>query len=142
MSLLPEQHHEDCDYRNSHAAKHFAETFGVDMEENSEVFDCNLGCEDASRHAHTPGPWRAGEPDGMCEDYIFAGKHIIASVHMVGDEWEPSDSANARLIAAAPAMLEALRYARDVIVPILGYQDGAVQAIDSAIQSATEGTRP
>lgn len=44
MNLPPEQHHEDCDYRNSHAAKQAAETFGVDVEENSEVFACNLGC--------------------------------------------------------------------------------------------------
>lgn len=44
--MKPEQHHEDCDYRNSHAAKEAAEILKVDVAENSEVFDCNLGCED------------------------------------------------------------------------------------------------
>lgn len=43
--LLAEEHHEDCDYRNSMAAKETAETFNVDVAENSEVFDCNLDCE-------------------------------------------------------------------------------------------------
>lgn len=37
-------HHEDCDFRNSMAAKEFAETTGVDVAENSEVFPCNLNC--------------------------------------------------------------------------------------------------
>lgn len=45
MTLTPEQHHEDCDYRNSSAAKQAAEVMNVDVEENSEVFDCNLNCE-------------------------------------------------------------------------------------------------
>ena len=44
--MRPEQHHIDCDYRNSHAAKETSELFGVDIEENSEVFECNLGCGD------------------------------------------------------------------------------------------------
>lgn len=44
--MKAEQHHEDCDYRNSTAAKETAETFGVDVEENSEVFPCNLDCEE------------------------------------------------------------------------------------------------
>lgn len=44
MTLTPEQHHRDCDYRNSYAAKEAAETFGVDVAENNEVFECNLGC--------------------------------------------------------------------------------------------------
>lgn len=45
MSDLPaDKHHPDCDFRNSTAAKEAAETFGVDVEENSEVFACNLNC--------------------------------------------------------------------------------------------------
>lgn len=47
-TLQPHEHHPDCDYRNSYAAKETAELTGVDVEENSEVFDCNLDC------AHTP----------------------------------------------------------------------------------------
>ena len=48
MSLAPEHHHEDCDYRNSLAAKETAEMFGVDVNEHSEVFPCNLGCDGMS----------------------------------------------------------------------------------------------
>lgn len=45
MKLPPEQHHEDCDYRNSSAAVEADETFGVpDGEKANEVLDCNLGC--------------------------------------------------------------------------------------------------
>jgi len=49
MNDLPaEKHHLDCDFRNSTAAKEAAEIFGVDVEENSEVFACNLNCEGTS----------------------------------------------------------------------------------------------
>ena len=44
QDLPPEQHHEDCDYRNSHAARETAITLNVDVEEHAEVFDCNLDC--------------------------------------------------------------------------------------------------
>jgi len=45
MNLTPEQHHEDCDHRNSHVAKETAETLNVDVEQHREVFDCSLDCE-------------------------------------------------------------------------------------------------
>lgn len=43
--LAPDQHHEDCDYRNSSAAHDFAETTGIDVAENATIYPCNLGCE-------------------------------------------------------------------------------------------------
>lgn len=57
-------------------------------------------------HTHTPGPWKAigdeivDHGNGVCD----LG-HVLASVRMHNGEQE----ANARLIAEAPAMLEALR---------------------------------
>ena len=50
MSLTPEQHHEDCDFRNSSAAVEADETFGVpEGEQAHEAHDCNLNCEQAAR---------------------------------------------------------------------------------------------
>lgn len=56
---------------------------------------------------HTPGPWR--EDMG----FIYAGEssQMVCDVDTVNDDWE----ANARLIAAAPAMLDALKYARAML---------------------------
>lgn len=48
--------------------------------------------------AHTPGPWRHNETWGL----IMHGKSEVAAVHS-------SNSADARLIAAAPELLAALR---------------------------------
>lgn len=43
-TLPAEQHHEDCDYRNSTAAAEAADIFGTD--DSREVFPCNLHCEE------------------------------------------------------------------------------------------------
>lgn len=63
--------------------------------------------------AHTPGPWRVGEVVAELGDvYILSGKH-----HVVGRAYAYEDDsivdghayANARLIAAAPELLEVVR---------------------------------
>lgn len=61
--------------------------------------------------AHTPGPWTYND-DGQiqCRDINTYGNFIVAGM---GRELTPEDHANARLIAAAPTMLETLRTARD-----------------------------
>ena len=53
---------------------------------------------------HTPGPWRVGENT----QYVIAGKDSITRTHSVV-RGEAVAEANARLIAAAPEMLEALK---------------------------------
>jgi hypothetical protein len=63
---------------------------------------------------HTPGPWwidRADDVDLPNHVGISAEKHgLLAQVvwRMEGDERSPRREANARLIAAAPDLLEAL----------------------------------
>jgi len=69
------------------------------------------------KHTHTQGPWHVGTGNG--EGSIFAENgrtrleingttlYLIAQVGRGWDEEE--DEANARLIAAAPDMLDALR---------------------------------
>lgn len=58
---------------------------------------------------HTPGPWRISD---LQRNIVVAGKHSnsVATCYIVGitDTMETAE-ANARLIAAAPDMLEALR---------------------------------
>jgi len=49
--------------------------------------------------APTPGPWRAFTTNGM-GGWVMAASHVVATVN---------DPANARLIAAAPDLLAALR---------------------------------
>ena len=60
---------------------------------------------------HTPGPWRTIEQVGGRTVLVMTNRHTpdtsIASV--IGDDKEP----NARLIAAAPDLLAALRQIRD-----------------------------
>jgi hypothetical protein len=72
-------------------------------------------------NAHTPGPWAVGErhPTNACA-YVRDDKgHEVATLYFcsvggaIGDDgiWpeQPNRDANARLIAAAPTMLAALR---------------------------------
>jgi len=58
---------------------------------------------------YTPGPWQY-KPDLCKDDNVFAGDKRIANVFGAADTWyETEFEANARLIAAAPELLEALK---------------------------------
>ena len=57
---------------------------------------------------HTPGPWRCGPGDGCAKVQANDGD-LCATVYGGNQE---TDYANARLIAAAPELLEALRACR------------------------------
>lgn len=54
---------------------------------------------------HTPGPWTRGYKD---DQTIYSGAKRVASVICAERQWE----ANARLIAAAPDLLETLENIR------------------------------
>jgi hypothetical protein len=65
---------------------------------------------------YTPGPWNADKPGGLWDGWTVRpgpGEYTLASVH-----WQPDEdgcaqydaAANARLIAAAPEMLDALKF--------------------------------
>ncbi len=71
---------------------------------------------------HTNGPWLQGGPTGHAADHVFGpdGQNAVAQVYgipkhttveeasLAGDQWREG-LANARLIAAAPELLETLR---------------------------------
>lgn len=85
---------------------------------------------------HTPGPWQykdgsivAGTGDGEHESVAL----ILGLVRLEG-EWE----ANARLIAAAPDLLQALEFCETVIRGDLTTQrEGALRISRAAIAKAT-----
>jgi hypothetical protein len=93
--------------------------------------------------AHTPGPWRLSLTD---ETLVLAGKQQeVASAHCINydDDWEMV-AANARLIAAAPDLLELLIAARAGLASASDNTDEwqsqcrpMLDAIDAAISRAT-----
>lgn len=110
---------------------------------------------------HTPGPWHPGHlgSDGKCQcanvvDEGYAGG--ICTIHVGngkpigegGNDAPPRDQAiaNMHLIAAAPAMLEALVEAREQIAILqdrLGIKDtghGTLSIIDAALTSIKGGS--
>ncbi len=94
---------------------------------------------------HTPGPWRIIPHQTMQEDHggetverefmsIESDTDMIAEIFPVyrpdPNEATLSKTANARLIAAAPAMLEALRYAAELIPTARRYFPKSVKFSD------------
>jgi hypothetical protein len=64
-----------------------------------------------TKRAHTPGPWGIGDYDDGHECVIEASesKRMICECYEDGEEHTDEDRANARLIAAAPDLLDACK---------------------------------
>ena len=97
---------------------------------------------------HTPGSWRVG--NSFMESGVFSadGKTIVALTHGSAryyrrQEQIAEQDANARLIAAAPDLLEALMGLRLYVDPMMGGEevDNAIRAANAAIAKA-EGETP
>lgn len=58
---------------------------------------------------HTPGPWRAKDGEIVAADGDILGVVYRTEAWSSGEPVETEDQANARLIAAAPDLLEALK---------------------------------
>ena len=90
---------------------------------------------------HTPGPWRAvpGCPEWTVE---ADGRGEVWNVAVVCDDCDDSDTeANARLIAAAPDLLAALKDMR-AHYHVLGFNaDQRRKEADAAIKLAEEGRK-
>ena len=86
--------------------------------------------------AHTPGPWRVIETHLLTHD----GDHVADmsnGLMVVASAKLGAPLADARLIAAAPELLEALELVRDYVVTMKGAGHEYQVAIDSAIAKAT-----
>ena len=85
---------------------------------------------------HTPGPWRALESKSS-QHQVWKGDDHIASAwgtDVPGDE----QLANARLIAAAPELLDALKRIVSVAsVELTGRRDDVLEQARAAIAKAT-----
>ena len=85
---------------------------------------------------HTPGPWRARKPisNGIA-DYTIVSKEKIVAFCPTG---RPFD--NVRLIAAAPDLLEACKYAVEMLPHYVGPSNevfnSAIRGLERAIDQA------
>ena len=59
---------------------------------------------------HTPVPWGILEQANDTRTHISNGAHIIATLGTTRTDGSPNHYANARLIAAAPELLDALQF--------------------------------
>ena len=73
---------------------------------------------------HTPGPWEIKDHGDPCYRYISAPEHIaLAQVvwRVEEEDRSPSCEANAHLIAAAPELLEVLRWYAELAEDLIRY---------------------
>lgn len=95
---------------------------------------------------HTSGPWRiewgmsqGGDGHHVCDASDMGPLSIIASVHF-HDDADGETKANARLIAAAPELLELLQHAVETIkgeYPATRWGELRIPAMEAAIRKAT-----
>lgn len=93
-----------------------------------------------SKVKHTPGPWVV---EGLVESNGVGAFRIVSpdNTHAVADVYEiEGREANARLIAAAPEMLEALINARSLLETVGGFEasNECIQ-LSAIIEKATGG---
>lgn len=86
---------------------------------------------------YTPGPWRIGTPPPNGEQTIGTLNGLMVAVATTGAEMEET-KANARLIAAAPELLEALQSVLDNCLDSEGLCAAHAKA-RAAIAKATGG---
>lgn len=89
--------------------------------------------------AHTPGPWSLSEEtvrDGLRSKLIHGMPEGMLAIVRVEHQGRYYGDANARLIAAAPDMLEALR-AVALILPQYAMK-GGTPSDDEALDAVTE----
>ncbi|MCB2020944.1 MAG: hypothetical protein KDG44_09070, partial [Burkholderiaceae bacterium] len=103
--------------------------------------------------AHTPGPWRITDRYGVLTDQVGIDGRTVCTVWVrqqghrpsgVDTEPWPEGEANARLIAAAPELLDALRELAELVVLQFGMPppgaDGPLQKALAAIAKADGDT--
>jgi hypothetical protein len=74
---------------------------------------------------HTPGPW---EVEDDTDEVIVSRDPEANGFQIVAKTYGPDDAANARLIAAAPDLLAALKHVRDIYADIEIVRDAIAKA--------------
>ena len=82
---------------------------------------------------HTPGPWRIGTAPPNGEQAIGTIRGMMVAVATTGVGMEKETLANARLIAAAPDLLDALRMWLDIHDTPAGFAGKYGKAFDDAL---------
>lgn len=81
---------------------------------------------------HTPGPWNVCTPPSFSEAYRHITKEgdfsVICSIDGRDTGTNAEKNANAHLIAAAPELFEALRWAESCLVPYVYAQSADERA--------------
>lgn len=101
--------------------------------------------ETLNKTKHTPGPWKVEGPNLNRKDSfvfsIYSGTEVkpkwIADISFYSDHGTPQEKANAKLIAAAPELLEALQ---SLLAPVTsaGQLSFTMLKAEEAIKKATE----
>lgn len=85
---------------------------------------------------HTPGPWFVMDYDDNVHQVAISDETATRYLAVI-DNSDETDQANARLIAAAPELLEALANTRASLQEYFGDEDWDCSEIDAAITKAT-----
>lgn len=94
---------------------------------------------------HTPGPWTTAADGAKHRGVYGADLSYIGTVYFEADEPSPREVGNARLVAAAPDLLAALRLALPLLIRLGDYiangegRCEAVLAVRDAIAKAEGG---
>lgn len=88
---------------------------------------------------HTAGPWHAGGKDNQII-YSATGNPVANAITYYGKSTDGEQTANARLIAAGPELLEACEASLDFLegVESCPIRTALYQQLDAAIQKATK----
>ena len=87
---------------------------------------------------HTPGPWRIGTAPPNGEQAIGTIRGMMVAVATTGVGMEKETLANARLIAAAPELLDALQGMLEVFGDEFGI--GSSETCDAARAAVAKAT--
>lgn len=91
---------------------------------------------------HTPGPWTCAKPTRLKQNYISSESGPVAITSSSSEVSRDTNLANARLIAAAPELLIALRALLEDAIELGIYEgnmSGSAVAARNAIDKATRG---
>jgi hypothetical protein len=91
---------------------------------------------------HTPGPWAIHERAKDSRAHISNGAHIVCTLGTTRTDGSPNHTPNARLIASAPDLLDALQVCIDSFEEMIGISDfGSPTESDFPLKQAREAIR-